>query len=77
MQHFGSKGGECTVSVEVKDTINSFSLVKQTGTYFSQEDETYRHNGFDVMFDHPVCLEKGVVYTMLMQARRSERMNVM
>ena len=58
VQHFGSKGGEYTVSVELKDTINSFCLVKQTGTYFSVKDETYRFNGFDVMFDHPVFLER-------------------
>ena len=62
VQHFGSEGGEYTVSLEVKDTINSFSLVKQTGTYFPEEDETHFYDGFDVMFDHPVCLEKGKVY---------------
>ena len=65
MQHFGSKGGEYTVSVELKDTINSFCLVKQTGTYFSVKDETYRFNGFDVMFDHPVFLEKGKAYDIV------------
>ena len=65
VQHFGSEGCEYTVSVEVKDTINGFCLVKQTGTYFSQEDETYRYNGFDVMFDHPVFLEKGKAYDIV------------
>ena len=65
VHHFGSEGGEYTVSVEIKDTINGFSLVKQTGTYFSQKDETNLCYGFDVMFDHPVCLEKGKAYDIV------------
>ena len=65
VQHFGRAGGKYTVSLEVKDTINSFSLVKQTGTYFSQEDKTYLYNGFDVVFDHPVFLEKGKAYDIV------------
>ena len=65
MQHFGSEGGEYTVSVEVKDTTNGFSLVKQTGTYSSEKDETDVYYGFDVMFDHPVCLEKGKAYDIV------------
>ena len=52
---------ECsTVSLEVKDVMNGFSLVKQTGTYSSKKDETNGRSGyygFDVMFDQPICLE--------------------
>ena len=39
--------------------------MQETGTYFSQEDETYRYNGFDVMFDPPVFLEKGKAYDIV------------
>ena len=63
VQHFGSESGEYTVSLEVKDVANSdFSLVKLTGTYSSEKDETNGYYGFDVMFDHPVCLEQGKKY---------------
>ena len=59
VQHFGSEGGKYTVSLEVKDVANGFSLAKQTGMYSSKEDERKGYYGFDVLFDHPVCLEKG------------------
>ena len=62
VQHFGSEGGKYTVSLEVKDVANGFSLVKLTGTYSSKKDETNGFYGFDVMFDHPVCLEQGKTY---------------
>ena len=62
VQHFGSEGGKYTVSLEVKNVANCFSLVKLTGTYFSKKDETNGFYGFDVMFDHPVCLEQGKMY---------------
>ena len=62
VQHFGSEGGKYKVSLEVKDTKSGFSLVKQTDTYSSEKDETNVYYGFDVMFDHPVCLERGKTY---------------
>ena len=66
VQHFGSESGEYTVSLEVKDVANSgFSLVKLTGTYSSEKDETNGYYGFDVMFDHPVCLERGKTYDIV------------
>ena len=66
VQHFGSESGEYTVSVEVKDLANSgFPLVKLTGTYSSEKDETNGFYGFDVMFDHPVCLEQGKTYQIV------------
>ena len=66
VQHFGSEDNEYTVSLEVKDLANGFSLVKQTGTYSSEKDETNGYyNGFDVMFDHPVCLSVGKTYEIV------------
>ena len=66
VQHCGSESGEYTVSLEVKDVTNSgFSLVKLTGTYSSEKDETNGYYGFDVMFDRPVCLEQGKMYEIV------------
>ena len=66
VQHFGSEGGKYTVTLEVWRTGGAFtpdaSLVKQTGTYSSEKDETNRYYGFDVMFDHSVCLEGHKTY---------------
>ena len=66
VQHFGSKGGKYTVSLEVKDTINGFSVVQQTGRYSSKKDETNVYYRFDVMFDHPVSLEQDTTYEILL-----------
>ena len=41
------------------------SLVKQTGTYSSKKDEKNGYYGFDVMFDHPVSLERGKAYEIV------------
>ena len=65
VQHFGSDGGKYTVSLEVKDVMNGFSLVKQTGTYSSKKDETNGYYGFDVMFDQPICLEASKAYEIV------------
>ena len=69
VQHFGSEGGKYTVSVEVKDVMNGFSLVKQTGTYSSKKDETNGringYYGFDVMFAQPICLEADKAYEIV------------
>ena len=68
VEHFGSEDGKYTVSLEVKDVRNRFSLVKQTGTYSSKKDETDGRNGyygFDVMFDQPICLEAGKAYEIV------------
>ena len=67
VQHFGSEGGIYTVSLEVrrKDGAIGDSLVKQTGTYSSEKDETNGYYGFDVMFDHPVSLEGGKTYEIV------------
>ena len=68
VQHFGSEGGKYTVSLEVKDVMNGFSLVKQAGTYSSKKDETNGRSGyygFDVMFDQPICLEANKAYDIV------------
>ena len=62
VQHFGSEGGNYTVSLEVKDTLSGLSLAKQTGTHSSEKDETNGYYGFDVMFSHPVYLEQDKRY---------------
>jgi len=62
VQHFGSEGGKYKVSLEVKDTKSGFCLVKQTDKYSSEKDKTNVYYGFDVIFDHPVCLEQGKTY---------------
>ena len=67
VQHFGSEGGKYTVSLEVKtnDKAIGGSLVKQTGMYSSEKDETNGYYGFDVMFDHSVSLERGKTYEIV------------
>ena len=67
VQHLGSEGGIYTVSLEVrrKDGAIGDSLVKQTGMYSSEKDQTNGYYGFDVMFDHPVSLERGKTYEIV------------
>ena len=65
VQHFGSEGGEYTVSTEVKDTTQDFSVVKRSGTYASEKDETNNYYGFEVLFYLPVCLEANKKYTLV------------
>ena len=65
VQHFGSEGGNYTVSLEVKDALSGLSLVKQTGTYSSKKDETNSYYGFDVMFSHSVHLKQGKPYEVV------------
>ena len=65
VQHFG-EGYKCySVSLEVKDVANGYSLAKTRGTFVSKKDETNGYYGFDVMFDHPVCLEQGKTYEIV------------
>ena len=64
VQHFGSEGGSCTVSTEVKETKDGPSLVKQSGSYTSEKDETCSYYGFSVLFDHPVSLKENKKYKL-------------
>ena len=65
VQHFGSKGGKYTVSTEVKDITENSSLVTQSGSYASEQDETYGYYGFDVLFDPPLCLKQNKEYKLV------------
>ena len=65
VQHFGSEGGEYTVSVEVKDVANGSSLVKESGSYTSRKDEVFGYYGFDVLFKPPVHLNEDKSYEIV------------
>jgi len=64
VQHFGSKGGEYVVSTEVKHSTGG-SLVKQSGSYTSEKDETSAYFGYVVKFDHPVGLVENKEYELV------------
>ena len=49
VQHFGSEGGNYTVSTEVKDTTDGSSLVQHSGSYASEKDKTFRYYVFSVL----------------------------
>jgi len=65
VQHFGSSGAEYTVSTEVKDSSDGSILVKQSGTYPSEKDDTKSYYGFDVKFDRPVSLVENKEYEIV------------
>ena len=65
VQHFGSRGGEYTVSTEVKDSTNGFLLVKQSGSYLSEKADTDSYYGLDVEFDRPVSLMENKEYKLV------------
>ena len=62
VEHFGSQGGEYTVSAKVKDTTDGSSLIKHSRSYSSVKHETGAYYSFDVFFDHPVSLVEGRKY---------------
>ena len=63
IQHFGSVGGQYTVSTEIKNAADG-SLVKQSGFYTSEKDETSAYYGYVVLFDHPVGLVEKKEYEL-------------
>ena len=63
-QHFGSEGCSYTGSMEVKDTTDGSSLVKQSGSYVSEKDKTCSYHCFSVQFDHPVRLMENRKYKL-------------
>ena len=65
VQHFGSESGEYTVSTDVINTIDNTSLIKQSGIYPSERNETYFYYGFDVLFDDPALLEANKEYKLM------------
>jgi len=65
VQHFGSDGGEYTVSTEVKDSTDGAILVKQSGSFLSAKADTDCYYSFDVQFDRPVCLVENKEYQLV------------
>ena len=65
VQHFGSEGGNYTVSLKVKDALSGLSLAKRTGTHLSEKNDMHSYYGFDVMFNHPVYLEQDKQYEVV------------
>ena len=72
VQHFGRQGGKYAVSIEMKDATSGSYLVKQSGSYSSEEykiPDYYGYYGsyfgFDVMFNHPVNLEGDKTYKIV------------
>ena len=64
IQHFGSDGGEHTVSTEVKDTATSLTVVKRSGTFTSKKETNNNYYGFFVSFGNLVCLDTNKQYTL-------------
>ena len=65
VQHFGSEGGNYTVSLELKDALSGLSLAKQIGTHSTEKNDIHSYYGFDVMFNHPVDLEQDKPYEVV------------
>ena len=64
VQHFGFEGCSYTGSMEVKDTTDGSSLVKQLGSYVCEKDKTCSYHCFSVQFDHPVRLMENRKYKL-------------
>ena len=65
VQHFGSLGGEYTVSTEVKDSKRGSIVVKQSGSYLSEKADTDSYYSFDVEFDRPLSLVEKKEYKLV------------
>ena len=64
IQHFGSNGGEHTVSTEVKDTATSLTVAKRSGTFTSKKETNNNYYGFFVSFGNLVLLDANKQYTL-------------
>ena len=64
VQHFGTDGGNYTISIEVKNTRDGSSLVKQSGSYAAEKDKAWPYYGVSVLFDRPVCLVENKEYKL-------------
>ena len=64
IQHFGSDGGEHTVSTKVKDTATSLTVVEQSGIFTSEKDVNNNYYGFFVSFGNLVSLDANKQYTL-------------
>ena len=67
VQLFGSELGEYTVVTKVKDSADNSSIVKQSGSYLSEKNnsENDEYYGFDVQFDLPVFLQENKNYKLV------------
>jgi len=67
VQHFGSIFGVYTVGIEVKDSADNSSIVKQSGSYASEKckSENHQYYGFDVQFDRPIYLQENKKYKLV------------
>ena len=65
VQHFGSKDGVYTVSLKVIDSVSGLSLIEKTRSHCSEKDDSNSFYGFDVIFDHQVCLQQDRTYKIV------------
>lgn len=63
---FGSQSRKYQVTVTVRDSTNGSVLATKTGKYSSVlmelKDQSGNFYGFDIIFDNPLLLKKGVLY---------------
>ena len=64
IQHFGSDGGEHTVSTRVKDIDTNFTVVEQSGTFTSEKDANNNFYSFFVSFGNLVSLDANKQYML-------------
>ena len=62
VQHFGSEGGEYTVTTDIVDLVDNTSLASRAGNYASEKGDADAYYGFDVLFDRPVILKADKEY---------------
>ena len=64
IQHFGSDGGEHTVSTRVKDIATNFTVIEQSGTFTSEKDANNNYYSFFVSFGNLVSLDANKQYML-------------
>ena len=64
IQHFGSDGGEYTVSTRVKHIATNFTVVEQSGTFTSEKDANNNYYSFFVSFGYLVSLDANKQYML-------------
>ena len=62
VQHFGSEGGEYTVTTDIVDLVDNTLLASRAGNYASEKGDADAYYGFDVLFDRPVILKADKEY---------------
>ena len=64
IQHFGSDGGEHTVSTKVKETATNLTVVERSGTFTSEKDVNNNYYSFFVSFGNLVFLDANKKYEL-------------